>query len=145
MLVSGSTMTASSDQAWDYFGEFYQKRFLPAVQGKVVLFVAGDVHENRPPPRNGSNLIEIVSSGSGLTPVWLDKRNYDVIEFGGNAASVYLYKRGKVEYTAQLNLVTGTFATTMSAFLDEAAALSIGVEEATEQRAKAMRALQMMQ
>lgn len=142
MLVSGSTMTNSTDQAWDYFGEFYRQRFLPAVQDKVVLFVAGDVHENRLPPRNGSEPIEIVSSASGLSfPI--NKRNFGVIEFDGNTVAVYLYKRGKVQYTSQLDMVTEMYATTMSAFLDEPAT-SISVQEATEQRVEAMRNLQMM-
>lgn len=143
MLVSGSTMTASSDQAWDYFSEFYRNRFLPAVQDKLVLFVAGDVHENRLPPRNGRDPIEIVSSASALTfPV--NKRDFGVIEFDAGTASVYLYKRGRIEYTGRVDLGTGAYTTTMSALIDEADA-PLTAEEAREQKVEAMTGLRTMQ
>jgi hypothetical protein len=142
MLVSGSTMTDSSAQAWDYFREFYQQRFLPAVQDKLVLFVAGDVHRNRLPPRNGSDPIEIVSSACGLKFPFND-RNFGVIDLNGSSAAVWLYKRGKIQFTSQLVMVTGAYTTTMSALLDDSVK-AISIQEATEQRAEAMRKLQMM-
>lgn len=143
MLVSGSTMTASSDQAWDYFGEFFENRFLPAVQDKLVLFVAGDVHENRLPPRNGTDPIEIVSSASGLSfPV--NKRNFGVIDVQGHLVATCLYKRGKVQHTSQLDLGSGQYFTTMSAELYEPESI-LSVDEATAQREEALAILHAMQ
>jgi len=140
MLVTGSTMTASSDQAWDYFGEFYRDRFLPAVRDKVILFVGGDIHKNRLAPKNDNEPIEIISSSSGLgRPV--RERNFGVIELAGNEASIYLYERGEIEHTGHVNLDTGTYATTMSADLDESAP-PLSVDEAIKQKSNAMRALQ---
>lgn len=141
MLASCSTMTASSDLAWDCFGEFFHEYFLQALQSKVVLFFAGDIHEDPLPPPNGSDPIEIVSSESGLSfPI--SKRNFGLIEIDGNSA--YMYKRGRVQCTGQLNLGTGSFATTMSAFVNESDT-PLEHEEATEQKSSAMRSLKSMQ
>jgi alkaline phosphatase D len=112
LLITGSTMTAARDQAWDYYTDFYQQRFLPAVRDKVVVFVGGDVHENRLPPRAPGHPVEVVSSASCLSFV-LNKRNFGVIDIRPDQARIFLYSRGEVELTGVLDLASGAFATTM--------------------------------
>lgn len=136
LVVSGSTMTAGDDQSWDYFRDFYESRFLPAVRNKLVLFLAGDVHENRLPPRINDQPVEIVSSASVLTFPY-NKRNFGVLDIQGSEASIFLFKRGNVEFTGQLDISTGTFATSMSVLAEEPEP-SLSVDQATEQRRQAI-------
>jgi alkaline phosphatase D len=113
LLITGSTMTAAHDQAWDYYGDFYQQRFLPAVRDKVVLFVGGDVHENRLAPRLPGHPVEVISSASCLSYV-LNKRNFGVIDIRPDQARIFLYTRGEVQLTGILDLASGEFVTSMS-------------------------------
>ncbi len=136
MLVSGSTMTGGDDQSWDYYQDFFEGRFLPMVQNKLVMFLAGDVHENRLPPQSGTLPIEIVSSGARLGfPLF--KRNFGVLDIQANSVSVFLYKHGDVEYTGVIDLESRTFTTSMAALADDSAP-SLTVEQATLQREKAI-------
>ena len=116
LLVTGSTMTDGSDQSWDVHRDFFDQRFLPAVAGKTVLFLAGDVHENRLPPRTRDWPVEIVSSAAAGIPL---KRNFALIDVSSTVADVFLYNWGRIEHTGSVDLATGAFSTTMSALLDE--------------------------
>jgi hypothetical protein len=113
LIITGSTMTEARDQAWDYYGDFYQQRFLPAVRDKVVLFVGGDVHENRLAPRVPGRPVEAISSASCLSYV-LNKRNFGLIDIRPDQARIFLYSRGDVQLTGVLELASGAFATTMT-------------------------------
>jgi len=113
LLVTGSTMTDSRDQGWDYYGDFYNNRFLPAVRDKVVLFLAGDVHENRLPPRVAGHPVEAISSAAALTLV-KNKRCFAVLELEPAQVRIFLYMRGRVEMAGLLDPATGAFATTMA-------------------------------
>jgi hypothetical protein len=106
-------MTAAHDQAWDYYGDFYQQRFLPAVRDKVMLYVGGDVHENRLAPRLPGHPVEVISSASCLSYV-LNKRNFGVIDIRPEEARIFLYTRGEVQLAGILDLASGDFATTMA-------------------------------
>jgi hypothetical protein len=112
LLITGSTMTDSRDQGWDYYGDFYNNRFLPAVRDKLVLFLAGDVHENRLPPRLAGHPVEVISSAAALTLV-KNKRNFAVLEIEPAQVRIFLYMRGKVDMAGVLDTSTGAFATTM--------------------------------
>jgi hypothetical protein len=89
------------------------QRFLPAVRDKVVLYVGGDVHENRLAPRAAGHPVEAISSASCLSYV-LNKRNYGVVDIRPDQARIFLYSRGEVQLTGVLDLPTGAFATTMA-------------------------------
>jgi hypothetical protein len=136
LLISGSTMTAGDDQSWDYYQDFFKRRFLPAAAGKVVVFMAGDVHENRLPPKVGDAPVEIVSSASVLNFPF-NKRNFGILEVDGSEARVFLYKRGKIEHAGALSLETGAFFTTMEALLDDSVETTTP-EVAAEQREAAI-------
>lgn len=112
LIVSGSTMTSADDQSWDTYDDFYRGRFLPAVGGKTVLFLAGDVHENRLPPKVGQEPIEIVSSAAVLGFPF-NKRNFGILEASEHAVTVFLYKRNKVQYTGMIDLGSGAFKSNM--------------------------------
>jgi alkaline phosphatase D len=107
LIVSGSTMTEGEDQSWDFYGDFFANRFLPAIAGKTVAFVAGDVHENRLPDHTGMP-IEIVSSGAALG-IFVPRRNYGLLDVTERELSIFLFREGRIEYTGYLNLNTGTF------------------------------------
>lgn len=139
LLITGSTMTAGDDQGWDYYQDFFLKRFLPATRGKLMLFLAGDVHENRLPPRVDDHPVEIVSSAAVLDFPF-NKRNFGVLDVQDNEARVFLYKRGEVQYASRINLGTGKYKTTMAA-LKNAAAAPTNTRVATAQRSAAMRKL----
>lgn len=139
LLVTGSTMTKGDDQSWDVYQEFFKNRFLPAVRGKTVIFMAGDVHENRLPPRVPHWPIEVVSSAAVLDFPF-NKRNFGVIEILDDEANVFLYKRGDVEYTGNVNLATGSFKTSMAALARDAAP-KVSVQRAQIQRRKALSSL----
>ena len=139
LLVTGSTMTAGDDQSWDYYQDFYKNRFLPAVQGKLVLFMAGDVHENRLPPRVANHPIEIVSSAAVLDFPF-NKRNFGVLEIANNEVNVYLYRRNKIQYAGKLDLGSGKFKTTMTK-LTTHSKTAVSVKKASAQRRNALRNL----
>jgi alkaline phosphatase D len=139
LLVSGSTMTKGDDQSWDVHQEFFTKRFLPAVRGKTVIFLAGDVHDNRLPPRVPHWPVEVVSSAAALSFPF-NERKFGVLDVSDVEANVFLYKRGDVEYTGKLNLATGSFKTSMAALAGDAAPKP-SVQRAQTQRRKALRSL----
>ncbi|MGC3979688.1 MAG: alkaline phosphatase D family protein [Steroidobacteraceae bacterium] len=139
LLVTGSTMTAGDDQSWDYYQDFFKNRFLPAVNNKLVMFMAGDVHENRLPPRVAGNPIEIVSSAAVLD-FPLNKRNFGVLDIQGGEVRIFLYKRGAVQYTGVVSLGSGKFKTSMAALAKEAP-ITTNPKLATSQRAAALRKL----
>jgi len=137
LLVTGSTMTNGSDQSWDVHCDFFDKRFRPAVAGKTILFLAGDVHENRLPPRVRDWPIEIVSSAAAGIPF---KRNFAIIDVSDTAASAFLYRWAVIQYTGSVDLTTGAYCTTMSALLNEDTAAPTE-HEATIEREQALEAL----
>lgn len=139
LLVTGSTMTAGDDQSWDCYREFFDKRFLPAVKGKTVIFLAGDVHENRLPPRTPDWPVEVVSSAAVLDFPF-NKRNYGLIEVSDAEASIFLYKRGRLQYTGRINLATNTYRTTMAALMPNRP-LNMAPQEAHMQRREALEML----
>jgi alkaline phosphatase D len=139
LLVSGSTMTKGDDQSWDVHQEFFTKRFLPAVRGKTVIFLAGDVHDNRLPPRVPHWPVEVVSSAAALDFPF-NERKFGVLDVSDVEANVFLYTRGDVEYTGKLNLATGSFKTSMAALAGDAAPKP-SVQRAQTQRRKALRSL----
>lgn len=142
VIISGSTMTAADDQSWDYYQDFFHNRFLPAVTGKTVIFVGGDVHKNRLPPRIKDWPVEVVSSAAALTPLFFAPR-FGVIELDADEARFFLYKSGKVEYTGKFDWGSGKFKTNM--IENVAAGLPrASVRRARSQRASAMAKLKAM-
>ena len=139
LLVTGSTMTAGDDQSWDYYQDFYTNRFLPAVRNKLVMFVAGDVHENRLPPRVADQPVEVVSSAAVLDFPF-NKRNFGVLDMQGDELRVFLYRRGEVQYTGKLQLGSGKFKTTMAVLAKEPA-VKTSAKAASAQRGAALRKL----
>jgi phosphodiesterase/alkaline phosphatase D-like protein len=137
LLVTGSTMTNGDDQSWDVYQEFFKNRFLPAVRGKTVIFMAGDVHQNRLPPRVPHWPIEVVSSAAVLTAY---ERRFGVLEVSNVEANVFLYKSGDIEYTGKVTFATGSFKTSMAALLKDAAP-KLSVQRAQTQRRRALRRL----
>jgi hypothetical protein len=110
LIVSGSTMTDAGDQSWDFFADFFQNRFLPATNAGVVMFLGGDVHENRLPPRPTGFPVEIVSSGAALGVIFR-KRNFGVLDVSTAEARIFLFEKGAIQYYGHLDLVSGAFAT----------------------------------
>ena len=98
MVVSGSVMLASGDQSWDCFSSFYQ-RFLDATKGRRVLFVGGDIHRNRLASPAADLPVEIVSSSAALGFPFKDLRHFGVIDLDEVEARIFLYRRGKVQYS----------------------------------------------
>lgn len=141
LIISGSTMTAGDDQSWDFYQDFFEQRFLPAVADKNVIFLAGDVHENRLPPRVGNQPIEVVSSASVLSFPF-NKRNFGLIDVDDREARVFLYKRGRIEEAGVINLANGALLTTMQA-LEEEFIEPITPKMAREQREAALMKLRM--
>jgi phosphodiesterase/alkaline phosphatase D-like protein len=139
LLVTGSTMTAGDDQSWDYYQDFFRNRFLPAVQGKKVIFVGGDVHENRLPPQVTGWPIEVVSSAAVLGAPY-NRRDFGVLDISATEAQVFLYKRGKIQHSGKLNLVNGKFKTSVATLLRERVP-KVTTRQAQAQRASAMRKL----
>ena len=92
--------------------------------------MAGDVHENRLPPRVDDRPIEVVSSAAVLTA---HARRFGVLEVSDVEVNVFVYKSGDIQYTGKLNLVTGSYETSMAALLEDA------VPKPTAQRAQAQR------
>ena len=132
LLITGSTMTKGDDQSWDSYQEFFMKRFLPAVRGKTVMFLAGDVHENRLPPKTHDWPVEIVSSAAVLDFPF-NKRNFGVLEIADAEAEIFLYKRGAIEYTGKIDFGSGLFKTTMSALAEDNIS-TLSIEHAQIQR-----------
>lgn len=139
LLVTGSTMTAGDDQSWDCYTEFFEKRFLPAVRGRTVIFLSGDVHENRLPPRVADRPIEVVSSAAVLDFPF-NKRNYGVLEVTSAEATVVLYKRGRIQYSSRIDLASGKYRTSMAA-LTTNRALRMAAPEALMLRREALEML----
>ena len=139
LLVTGSTMTAGDDQSWDSHRDFFNKRFLPAVKGKTVIFLAGDVHENRLPPRKPDWPIEVVSSAAVLG-FPLNRRDFGVLDVSNTEATVFLYKRGQIEYTGRVDLATGAFKTSMAALVKDTP-IRMTTEDAQAQREEALELL----
>lgn len=139
LLVTGSTMTEGDDQSWDAYPVFFRNRFLPAVRDKLIIFLAGDVHENRLPPRVPHWPVEVVSSAAVLNPVLL-KRNFGVLDVSGDEVKIFLYKRGEVEHTGKLNLVTGSYKTSTEKLAKDIAP-KLSVQRAQIQRRSALRRL----
>ena len=133
-------MTFGAEQSWDAYQKFFNNRFLPAVKNKVVLFMAGDVHENRLPPPVRGWPIEIVSSAAVLSGPY-NKRNFAVVELLDAQANVFLYKRGEVQFTDKINLKTGSMKTTMSALMRNVPRRQT-VKGAQTQRRNALRRLE---
>lgn len=141
LIISGSTMTAAEDQSWDYYKDFFLTRFLPAVRGKNVIFMGGDVHKNRLPPRVPNWPVEVVSSAAALG--FFFQSRFGVVELDANEARFFLYKNTKVEYTGKFAWPSGVFKTNMPAVL-KAAPPKVTRRQATAQRASAMRKLAAM-
>jgi alkaline phosphatase D len=139
LIVSGSTMTAGDDQSWDYYRDFFENRFLPAVKGKTVIFLGGDVHKNRLPPRVKDWPVEAVSSAAALGWPFLS-RKFGVVELDDAEARFFLYKDAKVEYTGKLVFAKGKFKTNMFVEVEKTPP-SITAKQATSQRASAMKKL----
>ena len=78
-----------------------------------MIFVGGDVHENRLAPRLPGHPVEAISSASCLSYV-LNKRNFGVIDIQPDEARIFLYTRGEVQLAGILDLASGAFATTMA-------------------------------
>jgi alkaline phosphatase D len=142
IIISGSTMTASEDQSWDYYSEFFRNRFLPAVRGKTVIFLGGDVHENRLPPRAPDWPIEAVSSAAALGWPFLE-RKFGVMDLDESEARFFLYKNAKVEYTGKLNWASGKFKTNMVVEVEKTPP-TITAKQAASQRSSAMKKLASM-
>lgn len=125
------------DQSWDVYKEFFNDRFLPAVSGKIVIFMAGNVHDNRLPPRVDDRPVEVVSSAA-----WVDGTfsRFGVLQVSDGEVNAFLYRNGKIEYTSTLNLLTGSYATSMEALLKYAAAKP-SAQRAQAQRHNALRHL----
>ncbi len=116
IIVSGSTMTDAKNQSWDYYRDFFQNRFLPAAKGKNVVFLGGDIHKNRLPPRVKDWPVEAVSSAAALGTFLFNSR-YGVVELDAAEARFFLYKDSKVEFTGKFNFGTGSFKTNMLAVM----------------------------
>ena len=139
LIVSGSTMTKGDDQSWDAFKDFYHNRFLPSVRDKTVLFIGGDVHENRLPPQQDDEPIELVSSAAVLDPPF-DKKNFGLIQVTATGTNMFLYKHNKVQYTGRVNFKSGAFKTNMYA-RNRVASPKATVKRASAQRKSALRQL----
>ena len=107
LMISGSTLTGASDQAWDYYTDFYINRLQPALKNKVTLYIGGDIHKNRLHQHPGTKTTEVVSSA---VRVPFNSRRYGVIDFDAQEAKIFLYRRGEVDTSAILNLGTGKLA-----------------------------------
>jgi len=141
IIISGSTMTAGDDQSWDYYQDFFRNRFLPAVKGKTVIFLGGDVHKNRLPPRIPDWPVEAVTSAASLG--WpFNQPRFGLVELDDDEARFFLYKDAKVEYTGKLNWASGKFKTNM--FVELMEAPRVTAKQASAQRASAMRKLAAM-
>ena len=108
LVVSGSTMTDGGDQSWNRFTDFFKQRFLPAASGRVVMFLGGDVHENRLRAKQ-NRPVEVVCSGAAVG-ILFRKRNFGVLELSPTQAKVLLFKKGSLEYSGQLDLVSGAWS-----------------------------------
>jgi hypothetical protein len=131
-------MTAGDDQSWDYYQDFFQNRFLPAVKGRTVIFLGGDVHKNRLPPRKPDWPVEAVSSAAALGWPYLMPR-FGLVELDDVEARFFLYKDSKVEYTGRLAWSSGRFRTNM--FVAPKPAPRLTTNRARAQRASAMKQL----
>lgn len=139
VIVSGSTMTGAKDQSWDYYRDFFQNKFLPKVSGKNVIFLGGDIHKNRLPPRKPNWPVEAVSSAAALGTFFFNSR-YGVVELDPAEARFFLYRDSKVEFTGKLNWGTGTFKTNMVAVMRPTPP-KLSAAAATAQRNRAMQSL----
>lgn len=110
LLMSGSTLTGASDQAWDYYTDFYVNRLQPALKNKVALYLGGDIHKSRLHQHRGTKTTEAVSSA---VRVPFTSRRYGVVDFDAQEAKIFLYRRGEVDASGILNLGTGKLATQM--------------------------------
>jgi hypothetical protein len=108
LIVSGSTMTDGDDQSWDRFKKFFNQRFLPATSSKIVMFLGGDVHENRLHPPPSGFPLEIVCSGAAVGLIFR-RRNFGVLDVTPAEAKIRLYKKGATQYSGRLDLVSGAF------------------------------------
>ncbi|AVP97560.1 hypothetical protein C7S18_10295 [Ahniella affigens] len=107
LIVSGSTMTNSNDQAWDYHDEFFV-RLKPSLANRRALFIGGDVHENRLIQHNELGVVEIVSSGAGLGLIndFAYKRNFAVLDLSDSSVAISLIRKSRVQYSATFDLGT---------------------------------------
>lgn len=140
LIVSGSVLVASGDQSWDFFRNFYEQRFLPAVKDRRVLFLAGDLHKNRLLPVAAGHPVEAVSSAAAMGFPFRGVRNFGVVEVSESEANIFLYRRGAIQYTGRFPFASGKFKTSVSA-LEAVAVPRSTVKRARAQKAAALRKL----
>ncbi|MBK8067248.1 MAG: alkaline phosphatase D family protein [Rhodanobacteraceae bacterium] len=131
LIISGSTLSGASDQAWDYYTDFYIKRLQPALKNKVALYLGGDIHKNRLHQHPNTKTTEVVSSA---VRVPFSSRRYGVIDFNTKEAKIFLYRRGEVDTSGILDFGTGKLAMAMA----EVQSLSTS-RAAAQRRAAVMR------
>lgn len=140
LIVSGSVLVAAGDQSWDFFRNFYEQRFLPAVRQRRVLFIGGDIHRNRLLPVPPGHPVEVVSSAAALGFPYTGLRNFGVLEVSGSEASIFLYRRGEIQYSGRFAFDSGIFKTSVSALAAQAVPRST-VKRAEAQKVAALRGL----
>ncbi len=140
LIVSGSVLVAAGDQGWDFFRNFYEQRFLPAVRQRRVLCIAGDIHRNRLLPVPAGQPVEIVSSAAALGFPYTGLRNFGVLEVVANEVRVFLYRRGEIQYSGRFAFDSGRFKTSVSA-LAAAPVPRSTVKRAETQKVSALRKL----
>ena len=140
LIVSGSVLVAAGDQSWDFFRNFYEQRFLPAVRQRRVLFIGGDIHKNRLLPVPAGNPVEMVSSAAALGFPYQGLRNFGVLDLVEGEARIFLYRRGEIQYSGRFALDSGGFKTSVSARAAQPVPRST-VKRAQAQKVAALRGL----
>jgi hypothetical protein len=107
LLVSGSTMTNGKDQSWDYHHAFFVQ-FLAAASNRKLIFIGGDVHENRLIHHPGTSICEVTTSGAGLGWVggFANKRNFCIMDLKPDVAEIYLIRKTRVQLSASYDLAS---------------------------------------
>jgi hypothetical protein len=131
-------MTNAGDQSWDSYPDFFKKRFLPAVRGKTVIFLGGDVHHNVPPNQISDWPIEVVSSGAALFE-HNDPCNFGVLDVSNDIVRVVLFSYGEKQYGGKIDLKTGSLKTSVAALAGRVRKPT--VQRAIRQRRNALRRL----
>ena len=140
LIVSGSVLVAAGDQSWDFFRNFYEQRFLPAVRQRRVLFIGGDIHKNRLLPVSAGQPVEVVSSAAALGFPYTGLRNFGVLEVVESEARIFLYRRGEIQYSGLFAFDSGRFKTSMSALAAEPVPRST-IKRSEAQKVAALRSL----
>jgi alkaline phosphatase D len=105
IVASGSTLghfpgwLIDSGEAWSHWDSAY-RRFLAMCDRKKVIYLGGDIHENRFAAHDTgkSRVFEAISSGAAMRKYWLfgARRNFGVIALDDELVTVNLYEKGKL-------------------------------------------------